>query len=194
MPRDRTLPAGPRRGYRGGHRSRPGYGYGYGHGYGYGYPRAYGSWFYSPGFAIGLGYRPYFARAGFVYPRPYGSHFYFAGYPYTVGYGYPWSYEGAWGYGHTPFVTPYYGVHAADHPSLYQGSMRLKIKPREAEVYVDGYYVGVVDSFDGLFQRLRLEEGPHRVEIHHPHHQPIERDVLIVAGETVTWEERMQPR
>ena len=158
------------------------------------YPNVYGTWFYSPGFGYNFGYGPYYYRPGFVYPRPYGSYFYFGGYPYTTGYGYPWIYGGAWGYGHDPWVTPYYGAYAADHPSLYQGSMRLKIKPREAEVYVDGYYVGVVDSFDGVFQRLRLEEGPHRVEIRHPDFRPIVREVLIVAGETVTWEERMQLR
>ena len=161
---------------------------------GFVYPHVYGTWFYSPGFGfnLGYGYAPYYYRPGFVYPRPYGSYFYFGGYPYTTGYGYPWIYEGAWGYGHGPWVTPYYGTYAVDHPALYQGSMRLKIKPREAEVYVDGYYVGVVDSFDGVFQRLRLEEGPHRVEIRHPDYRPIVREVLIVAGETVTWEERMQ--
>ena len=39
------------------------------------------------------------------------------------------------------------------------GSLRLKIKPREAQVYVDGYLVGDVDSFDGAFQKLGIESG-----------------------------------
>ena len=43
--------------------------------------------------------------------------------------------------------------------------MRIKVKPREASVYVDGYYVGHVDDFDGVFQRLHLASGPHRLEI-----------------------------
>jgi hypothetical protein len=145
----------------------------------------YGSYYYSPVFGHGYGYNPYY----YGYPRAYGSYFYFGGYPYTVGYGYPWIYDSAWGYGQTPF----YGGYAADYPDYYQGSLRLKIKPRDAEVYVDGYYVGVVDSFDGVFQRLRLEEGPHRIEIRHPEYRSIVREVLIVASETVSWEERMQP-
>ena len=155
------------------------------HRQGFVYPQVYGSYFYSPVFGYGYGYDPYYYR----YPRAYGSYFYFGGYPYTTGYGYPWIYDAAWGYGQTP----YYGYPAADYSDYYQGSLRLKIKPRDAEVYADGYYVGVVDSFDGVFQRLRLEEGPHRIEIRHPDYRPIVREVLIVAGETVKWEERMQP-
>ncbi len=37
--------------------------------------------------------------------------------------------------------------------------------PRDAEVYVDGYYAGIVDDFDGFFQRLTLEVGPHEIEV-----------------------------
>ena len=164
--------------------TRPG-GYRRVHRQGFSYPQVYGSYYYSPVFGHGYGYNPYY----YGYPRAYGSYFHFGGYPYTVGYGYPWIYDSAWGYGQTPF----YGGYAADYADYYQGSLRLKIKPRDAEVYVDGYYVGVVDSFDGVFQRLRLEEGPHRIEIRHPEHRSIVREVLIVASETVSWEERMQP-
>ena len=38
-------------------------------------------------------------------------------------------------------------------------------RPRDAAVYVDGYYAGIVDDFDGVFQRLTLEVGPHRIEL-----------------------------
>ena len=150
-------------------------------------PRAHESYFYSTGFGynLGYGYGSYYYRRGFVYPRPYGSYFYFGGYP--------WIYSSAWGYGQTPYYGNYGGGYARDYPDYYQGSLRLKIKPREAEVYVDGYYVGLVDSFDDVFERLQLEEGPHRIDIRHPDYKEIVRDVLIVAGETVTWEERMQP-
>ena len=159
------------------------------HRQGFIYPQLYGSYFYSPVFGYGYGYGYGYNLYHYRYSRPYGSYFHFGGYPYTTGYGYPWIYDAAWGYGQTP----YYGGYAADNPDYYQGSLRLKIKPRDAEVHVDGYYVGVVDSFDGVFQRLRLEEGPHRIEIRHPEYRPIVREVLIVAGETVRWEERMQP-
>ena len=56
---------------------------------------------------------------------------------------------------------------------------------------MDGYYVGLVDHFDGFAQRLWLEEGTYQIEIRHPAHLPIDLDVLITAGETVTFEEQM---
>jgi len=73
----------------------------------------------------------------------------------------------------------------------YMGSLRLQVKPRDAKVFLDGYYVGLVDSFDGFTQRLRLTEGTYQLEISHPDYVPIDLDVLIVAGETVTFKERM---
>ena len=45
------------------------------------------------------------------------------------------------------------------------GDVKLKVKPSDAAVYVDGYYAGVVDSFDGLFQELTLEVGAHEIEV-----------------------------
>ena len=48
------------------------------------------------------------------------------------------------------------------------GDVRLRDFPRDAAVYVDGYYAGVVDDFDGFFQRLTLEVGPHEIEVEVP--------------------------
>jgi hypothetical protein len=105
------------------------------------------------------------------------------GYP-GYGYGYcdPWSYAyncggygGYGGYGgfgsYGGYYDPWYGGGFSVSPQTSysssgdDGSLRLKIKPNNAEVYVDGYYVGLVDEFDGLFQRLHIESGAHRVEV-----------------------------
>jgi hypothetical protein len=45
------------------------------------------------------------------------------------------------------------------------GDLRLRDFPRDAEVYVDGFYAGRVDDFDGFFQRLTLEVGPHEIQV-----------------------------
>ncbi len=45
-------------------------------------------------------------------------------------------------------------------------SLRIEVKPKEAAVYVDGYYAGVVDDFDGVFQRLHVLPGQHEVVIY----------------------------
>ena len=136
---------------------------------------------------------------GYVRPQVYGSFFYFPGYSFSVGvgagYGYPTAF-GHYGYsGYAYYPYSYAGYYSgSSYADPYTGFLRLKVKPRDAQVFVDGYYVGLVDHFDGWAQRLRLEEGSHHVEIRHPAYLPIEFEVLIVTGEKVTFEERMIPR
>jgi hypothetical protein len=73
------------------------------------------------------------------------------------------------------------------------GSIKLKVKPNDAEVYVDGYYVGQVDEFDGIFQHLDLEAGSHRIEVRAAGYQPETIDVLIYRGRSVTYKGKLQP-
>ena len=144
-----------------------------------------------------LGYTPYRGRYRFGGPRIYGTAFYFPSYNIGFGVGYgssygynPYSYGRygqIYGYGYSPVA---YGGYA---DSYYTGSLRLKVKPRFGEVFVDGYYVGLVNDYDGVFQRLRLEEGPHHVEIHEPGFELLEFDVLILPGETITYEGYLRP-
>jgi hypothetical protein len=105
----------------------------------------------------------------------------------SIGIGYydpwdPWGYGygggGYYGGGVPPYVPP-------DEPD---SSMRLKVKPREASVFVDGYYAGLVDDFDGVFQRLRLMSGPHRIEIRSDGFEPLAVDALLTAGTKATYE------
>ena len=137
------------------------------------------------------GYHRHVHRPRFFYPRVYGSYFYFPGYAFDLHYGYPYYWGPRWGgYSYWPYSPPYY----LGYEDPYTGYLRLKVKPREAEVYVDGYYVGLVDHFDGVFQRLRLQEGGYRVEIRHPDFRSLELEVLIVAGSKVTYEARLEPQ
>lgn len=147
-------------------------GYHYGHGY-YGYP-AYGSFYVgypwyggSFGFSVGIGF-------GYPY-APYYA------YPYGVPYGAPYAYP----YG-------YYGYAA---PVYYDGgaSMRLQVTPRNTEVYIDGYYAGIVDNFDGTFQRLNIEPGQHEVELFLPGHRALSRNVYLQPGKTTSIKYAMEP-
>jgi hypothetical protein len=136
----------------------------------YYYP--YGFW--GPGYGFGLGYLYYdpFYYGGFGY-----------GYP---GYGYGAGYGGGYGGG-------YYSG-SGGYSQSYQdtGSLRLKIKPRQGQVYVDGYFVGDVDSFDGTFQKLNIDGGGHRIEIKADGFEPLQFEVLITPGETVTYKGEMK--
>jgi len=124
------------------------------------------------------GYRPYY------YPR-YSFGFY-AGWPYYYSpYYYPYGY---YGYGY-PYGYPFYGgVYYGDsRVARGLGSLQIKDAPEKAQVFADGYYAGVVDDFDGVFQHLDLEAGTHHIEIRPEGEQPIAFDVNIQPGETITY-------
>lgn len=106
------------------------------------------------------------------YPWGYGG-LGFGGY-YGAGYYDPWWYDG-------------YGSNYGYGYGGYDGSLRLKVKPRDASVYVDGYFAGRVDDFDGVFQRLRVESGPHRVEVRLDGYEPLAFEVRIQPDRTVTY-------
>lgn len=136
----------------------------------YPYYRTYNPYYYYPGYAFGLG----FYDLGWYDPYYYGGY-----YPGAIGGGY------------------YGGGYASGTSSYGQGptgSLRLKIKPRDAKVYVDGYFVGVIDEFDGMFQKLGIDAGSHRIEIKADGHEPISFDVLITPGETVTYKGELPVR
>lgn len=124
-----------------------------------------------PHIGVGVGYGYY---SGLGYGHPYAS-------PY--GYGYP----GYYPYGSYDYPGYYAGTNAA------YGGLRIVGAPRNAAVYVDGYYVGIVDNFDGVFQHLDLEPGPHRVEIQAPGNPPLTVDVNIQPGRTITYRADRQP-
>ena len=66
-------------------------------------------------------------------------------------------------------------------------ALRLQVQPAQTEVFVDGYYAGIVDDFDGAFQRLTLTAGPHSVEIRMPGSPPVAVDLRIEPGQTMTY-------
>jgi hypothetical protein len=121
--------------------------------------------YWGPGWGYGLGYM--------FYDPWYGS-----GY----GWGDPYGYTGGW-YGGGGGS----GGYAVSRGYEGEGSVRLKIKQRQAEVYVDGSYVGKVDSFDGAFQKLNLDGGGHKIELKADGYEPLEFEVLVTPGETVTY-------
>jgi hypothetical protein len=141
---------------------------------------------------IGGGYyNPYFPPYGF-YPGfglGLGFGFYDPWYdPWFGGYGAYGGYGGGSGYGGGGYYPYTSGAQDPRYSSEGEGAVRLKVKPRDAKVYVDGYFVGTVDSFDGAFQKLSLGGGHHRVEVKADGYDTAQFDVLITPGQTVTYQ------
>jgi hypothetical protein len=140
--------------------------------YGYGGRLAYRP-VYRPGLGIGIyigspfRYR-YPAYAWPYYARPYPHYGYATPYAnYSYGYATPYPY---------PYPQHSYGIQAAPPPGTLYGGVQL-----------DGYYAGIVDDFDGAWQRVALEPGPHRFEIAAPGLETLTFEVNVRPNQTVRY-------
>jgi len=93
-----------------------------------------------------------------------------------------WAYDPWYGYYGYPFYGPY--LYPYPYPYYFDpgSSVRVEVKPREAEVYVDGYYAGVVNDFDGMFQRLPVYPGDHEIELYLDGYRTVKQHVYTSAG------------
>jgi hypothetical protein len=138
---------------------------------------------------IGFGpFRPYYYPYRYPYRLGLSVGFY-AGYPYPYypyGY-YPYAYY-PYGYGYTPYG--YAAGYVTAVPGVGYGGVRIQGAPGDAQVFADGYYVGVVSDFDGAFKQLNLAPGAHQIEIRAAGRPPQQFDVRIEPGQTITYRAR----
>jgi hypothetical protein len=73
-----------------------------------------------------------------------------------------------------------------------EGALRLKVKPDKAKIYVDGALVGSVYDYVGLFHKLHLEAGVHRVELRAAGYDTLTVNVRIERGQTMTYTGTLQ--
>jgi PEGA domain len=119
-------------------------------------------------------YHPYFYRPYYHYPYYYPYY-----YPYFYAPFYA-SFYGPWFYAQFPIgYPPYYGYYDNS------GAARIQVTPREAQVFIDGYFVGTVDEFDGTFQRLHVAPGEHELTIYLEGYRTIRQKVLFRPGATL---------
>jgi len=136
---------------------------------------------YRPGLTVGFygGFGFPYGSVGFGYPY---------GYPYAYGYRYPYYSGYPYGYGYAPYG---YSLPPAAYVSATPGyayrGVRIVDAPPDAQVFVDGYYMGIVEDFAGPNQHLNLTAGPHQIEIRFAGSQPIAFNVNVQAGRTITY-------
>jgi hypothetical protein len=104
-----------------------------------------------------------FFYGSFYYPYYWGARFHTPFYPYRP-------------VGETVGLQP--GVARA----LGIGALKLNVKPRKAEVFVDGEFVGHVRNFDGYPSLLWLEEGTHRITIYKGGFKTFEDEIEFTPG------------
>jgi hypothetical protein len=87
-------------------------------------------------------------------------------------------------YGPYFYDSLYYAPYAQWYPPYgarydASSSLRVQVTPRETEVFVDGYFAGRVDDFDGWLQRLHLEPGEHEVQLYLPGHRTFSQKLYL---------------
>jgi hypothetical protein len=64
--------------------------------------------------------------------------------------------------------------------------------PKNAGVYVDGFYAGVVDDFNGYFEGLPLPPGGHEVVLYLDGYRTTSRRIYLGPGSTFKLQETME--
>lgn len=99
-------------------------------------------------------------------------------------------YHPAW-YGYAPYhwqrFPPYYGRYDDS------ASARIQVTPRDTQVYLDGYFVGTVDDFDGYWQRLHTTPGEHELVLYLEGYRTFRQKVLFRPHTTLRISHTMEP-
>ncbi|MGH9241269.1 MAG: PEGA domain-containing protein [Vicinamibacterales bacterium] len=124
--------------------------------------------------------RPTVFIGGYYYPTFYRASLWYD----------PWG-PGYFGYG----AYPYYYQYPIYGPRRYDasGSVRVQVSPRQSEVFVDGYFAGTADDFDGVFQRLNIEPGEHEIVIYLEGHRPFSQRFYLQPGKSFNIRHTMEP-
>jgi len=101
---------------------------------------------------------------------------------------------------HRPFVyDPFWGPwgpYTYGYPYSYsvypQASIRTEVTPKDAEVFVDGYYAGRVNDFDGALQRLHVTPGGHTITFYMDGFRTVSQDVYVRPDSTLKMDESTQ--
>jgi len=85
-----------------------------------------------------------------------------------------------------PFFSPWYPYPYGYYPAFArpESDIRVLVTPKEAEVYVDGYYAGIVDDFNGVFQRLRVPPGEHEITLHLAGYRTVTQKLYLAPNST----------
>jgi hypothetical protein len=69
----------------------------------------------------------------------------------------------------------------------------LDIHPPTAQIFADGYYIGIPEDFRFADGGAVLEPGPHRIDIVAREYEPISFDVNLARGQSATFRHNLTP-
>jgi PEGA domain len=120
---------------------------------------------------------------------------------------YPYS---SWGWGWWPYSSWWWGgpsvyvVAGGDSDGEEEGSVgvaartgryaivKTDISPEEAQIYLDGKYIGSADDFDGRPDFLYLGPGKYHVEFRLPNYEAFATDLDVTRGQRVRLDQKLK--
>jgi PEGA domain-containing protein len=154
----------------------------------YGYRGGYRGGYY--GGHAGGSYR-WYPRLRNVYRDPFYWRWYWGGwFPYwtSVGWWWGWPYD----YAYAPWGA--YGGGYARHEVAAGRYARVKtdVNPDEAELFLNGKYIGTADDFDGYPDYLYLAPGKYHLEFKLAGHEGYAADLDVHRGETIKLDRKLK--
>ena len=108
-----------------------------------------------------------------------------------LGYGYGYGYESGYGYPLDP-VVEYYPAPAALEPAR-TARLILDVQPGNAQVFANGYYIGLAEDLRGDHAGADLAPGEHRIEVVAPGYERVTFDVKLAADQVLTYRQMLTP-
>jgi hypothetical protein len=126
---------------------------------------------------------------GYVTYAPYAGHWLWG----------PYGWYDPWYYGSGFYAPPMTGASNESYrdpaPARREvGSIRLRVNPESAQVYIDGALVGTVTEFNGLKNHLELDGGPHTIELRADGYETYTGEINVEVGKTLTERIRLKKK
>ena len=116
------------------------------------------------------------------------------------GFYYPWFGYGFgpyWGWGWGPYPPAWYGPPGGVDMNYAMmagfGAVDLNVKPNQADVWVDGKYVGEARDLDGYPSYLWLADGGHKLAVYKGGYKTFEEEIGVHRGMKTTLKIRLEP-
>jgi hypothetical protein len=125
---------------------------------------------------------------GYVTYSPYGGHWLWGPYGWYD----PWYYGSGY---YAPSSAGSYDDSYRERDSRREvGTIRLRVNPESAQVFIDGALVGTVDEFNGLKNHLELEGGTHKIELRADGYETYTGEITVAVGKTLTERIRLKKK
>lgn len=131
--------------------------------------------------------------------RPYYPYWGWAGWGWGWGWGYApywstWWWGGPWG-GTSIYVAPDSVGGGSVGVGVRRGRyavVKTDVQPEEAQVFLDGKYIGSADDFDGYPDFLYLGPGKYQLEFRLPNYMTYATELDVTAGQQVKIDEKLK--